>query len=339
MKLGSIVAAGLGDLWFRLLPTGEVPMSRKDVLDPDGGRIACSNVLASTLIHDVLACFDPMSRDNDPTCLARMDPAPRKTALRYAVAIRRRIRRFVAWQESAHGGWSFYGRTSGMSSDSPTTACAAAVLLDGLGPARWSARREATISAYRRKDGRFHTGFRAGRGYGTLRDDGSCSEEPDRVFNAHVLRFAHFYGLERDALNRWLAEELNGNRMIGSPHHPSPMAFYHALARAYRVAFPTPGERLLDELAARILSHRGEDGSLDGRLDTALGVLALLDIERAALLDSEMCNILRRGATGPAQLDPGAYFGGAMGSTVFTRTLELTALARLALVHGHEEQT
>ncbi|MFO7562827.1 MAG: hypothetical protein R6X02_09315 [Enhygromyxa sp.] len=345
-RVGRAIVASLAQVWGGCLPTGEIPMWRSDPLEPSGGRIIASNNLASALVHDTLACFDPSDLEAEPRCLLAVSPRLRQGVVLCAQSVRHQIRRFLAWHESARGAWCFYGRGSGLPGDSPTTACAAVSLLAGSGPRRWSAARHDWIAAHQSAEGSFHTwlfGDRAeaarygAAGYGSRDVEGQPLLPSDRVFNAHILRFAYYYGMDRDARERlltWLAAEASKDDTLGSVHHPKPLCFDHALARALRASFPEVSrEQLVDPLCARILARRDARGWFGGPLSTALAVLALLDLGRGEVLGHETLIALCDSVLEPTRPQaPEPYLVGDLGSRPFNLAHVAAALARLSVL-------
>jgi hypothetical protein len=173
-------------------------------------------------------------------------------------------------------------------------------------------------------------------GYGSIDAAGQPQLQPERVFNAHILRFAYLYGIERswrEQLERLLAAELELPLEQGSAHHPSPACFFHALARAVRVSFPAASQqRLLVPLCARILASR--DGGFGGPLSTALAVLAMHDLDRGEQLGPESLATLCAAVLDRARVEP--YFVGELGSEPFNFALIAAALARASVCFPEE---
>lgn len=287
----AVAATDLSDLLCRAvaavarnqLVTGEIPTYRQNA---DGVLSYCSNVLMSTLAHDALAVFDPASTWADPQAIELVGPAKRRWLTVTAVAVRRRLRDFVAWQERSDSRWQFLGRGSGLAPDAATTACAAAVLVESSSPqsskcAGWQ-RHVAALNAHRAACGRFYTYVcpQVG-GYSWIADDGRRTVGFDRVVNAHVLRFLHLVGEDVDPLLDYLHAELATSELeTGSPDHPNPLVLVHAAARALRGAESERVSRLRELLLRRLLDRvSAPDGTFaGGLLSASLAACALLDL-------------------------------------------------------------
>ncbi len=109
------------------LPSGEFPNYRK--LRNNSWEY-CFSPLVTAYVHDALACFDALSPWLNVQALEQIGPALRPEFSRNITHIRKRIRRFLAWQESPEGTWRFFGSGSGLPPDLDATACAAAALLE-----------------------------------------------------------------------------------------------------------------------------------------------------------------------------------------------------------------
>ncbi len=327
--------------------SGEIPVFRRDA----AGYLAyCLCPLLSTLGHDALALFDPTSRLFDRSIAAILPSVHRIPALATATMVRRKIRGFLAWQQQADGRWSFFGRSSGLSPDAATTACAAAVLLESLPvepPDPWDApppapaprpwrRHVEALGRHRAADGRYFTFLDPhGRGYSSITPEGLPRGGFDRVVNAHVLRFLALAGEDTDELRAYLLAEVEaGDFRTGSTDHPNPLAFFHAVARAWRQPELPDRERLAELLVPRIFELQSPDGDFGGPLSTALAILALAD------LDSEDDRLLLAGAALTAQATSGATWGyesylrQGSGSASFSTCLSLAALGRLLSIFG-----
>jgi hypothetical protein len=277
------ILRGLDEVRRGQLPSGEIPA----VCGIDGEALYCLSPLPSSLAHDFLACFDPASGRCERGTLGLLAPAAGRWLPAAAARVRQRIRAFIAWQELADCRFSFFGRGSGLAPDAGTTACAAAVLLAGGQDDREDAGRQnprrhlAALARHRAAGGRYFTYIdREGRGYGALGPRGEPLGDFDRVVNAHVLRFLALAGEVEVEPAAWLLQEaVNGDFAAGSPDHPNPLVFAHAVARAFGPARLTGHETLAGALAPRVLALQRADGSFGGPLATALAVHALLDLE------------------------------------------------------------
>src|ERR1700739_408245 len=126
MKLSAIenavrtaLRAGLRLVEDELLPHGEIPNYR---CRSSGSWEYCFSPLTSAYVHDALSCFDPLSEWFEPAALAQAGTRWQGPFSRAVVAIRRRIRRFLAWQEDCQGGWRFFGQSSSLPPDLEATA-------------------------------------------------------------------------------------------------------------------------------------------------------------------------------------------------------------------------
>lgn len=341
------LARGLAAVARSQMHSGEIPVFRRD----GSGYLAyCLCPLLSTLGHDTLAIFDPTSRLFDRSVAAFLPPMHRLPALATATMVRRKIRDFLAWQQHPDGRWSFFGRSSGLSPDAATTACAATVILESqppeapdpwdkppppAAPKSWKRHVDA-LDLYRAADGRYFTYIDPhGRGYSSITPEGLPRSGFDRVVNAHVLRFLALAGEDtRDLRTYLMAEAEAGDFRVGSPDHPNPLAFFHAVARAWHQA-ELPGlEDLAELLVPRILDLQHLEGDFGGPLSTALAILALAD------LDCRDEHLLLAGAALADQATAGAtwgyesYLGQGSGSASFTTCASLAALARVLGTFG-----
>ena len=110
------------------LSNGEIPNYRR--IEGDKWEY-CFSPLASAVTHDVLGMLDPLSATFDAQALEQAGEERRMIFGRIVARLRRRIRRFLAWQQRSDGTWRFFGHGSDLPSDLETTACSAAALLDG----------------------------------------------------------------------------------------------------------------------------------------------------------------------------------------------------------------
>jgi hypothetical protein len=301
------------------LANGEIPNYRQLA---NGSWEYCFSPLVSAYVHDALGCFDPLSLWFDSTALDQVDAVRRPTLSRTVTKIRSRIRRFLAWQESARGAWGFFGLGSALPPDIDTTACAAAALLDAP-----IARRERDIERparmllqFRERSGRFDSaGSRGSR-------PEAVTAEIRTVGTANALRYLALAGMETDGLEIVLREELgSGDR---GRHR---MAFLFALARAFRAANLDIGT--IAAAAAGEAIERYLPGSrFAGPLTTALAMHVLLDLnyEGEALTGGRdaLAAILEpmAGRRMEGLADPNC------GSAALTTALAMTALARASAV-------
>jgi hypothetical protein len=353
-RLEPVLLAGLAFLTRRQLPTGEIPSYR---LGPLGERSYLGSPLASALAHGALAALDPSAAACEPAALGLLPPALGQQAGTAAARIRRRIRAYLAWQEGADGRWSFFGRGSGLLPDAETTAAAAAALIEGsLGPApslvgppagttAAATRRSrpersvAALARHRAPDGRFYTYFDPegldpeGRGFSSLGPRGERRGGFDRVVNAHVLRLLALAGEPAPEALAWLlAEAASGAFEAGTPDHPNPLCFAHALARALAEGGLDDRGAGASALVPRLLARQRPEGGFGSPLGTALAATALLDLgyRGESLAGAARALLAAAGEDGafPAE----AYVAQGGGSESLTAALALGALARLAAV-------
>jgi hypothetical protein len=345
---------GLGFVERSQLPTGEIPSYFRIA---GGELLYCLSPFASTLAHDALGCLDPGSPRYERGAVALLSGPAGLRLSAMALQVRRRVRDFVAWQEGADGRFGFFGRGSGLAPDAATTSCAAAVLLeDELGnrgrhlarpsrPAqdapeagRWRRHAEA-LERHRSADGRYFTYVDdEGRGWGALGPIGERLPGFDRVVNAHVLRFLALAGEPAGELAAWLLDEARaGDFSAGSPDHPDPLVFLHAVARAFgQAGLPGLGE-LAAALVPRLLALQQADGGFGNALGTSMAIHALLDLgaEDEEPLASAAAALLRLVAPNGAWTSE-AYVRQGGGSASLSTALAVSALARLIGVLGTE---
>jgi hypothetical protein len=301
------------------LANGEIPNYRQL---PNGSWEYCFSPLMSAYVHDALGCFDPLSLWFDSMALDQVDAARRPILSRTVTKIRSRIRRFLAWQESVRGAWSFFGSGSALPPDIDTTACAASALLDAP-----IARRERDIE----RPARMLLQFREPSGW--LENAGSRGGRPVEltagirtVGTANALRYLALAGMETDGLEIVLREELDsGDR---DRHR---MAFLFALVRAFRAA-----NLDIDTIAAAVtgetIEHYLPGSRFAGPLTTACAMHVLLDLnyEGEALLRGRdaLAAILEptAGRRMEGLADPNC------GSAALTTALAMTALARASAI-------
>ena len=300
------------------LANGEIPNYRQL---PNGSWEYCFSPLVSAYVHDALGCFDPLSLWFDSMALDQLDAARRPILSRTVTKIRSRIRRFLAWQESVRGTWSFFGSGSALGPDIDTTACAAATLLDSP-----IVRRERDIE----RPARMLLRFREPSGW--LENAGSRSG-PDElaaiirnVGTANALRYMALAGMETDGLEMVLREEFDSG---GRDRHR--MAFLFALVRAFRAA-NLDIETIAPAVTGETIEHYLPGSRFAGPLTTAMAMHVLLDLNydgEALLLGRDaLAGILAptAGARMECLADPNC------GSAALTTALAMTALARASAV-------
>ncbi len=327
--LGMILLEGVRSIDRQQLPTGEIPSYRR----AHRGQLEYRrSPFVTTFVYDALGYFDPRCLWFEPRTLHSISPEWRGWFVRSVVQVRRRIRRFVAWQEEAAGRWRFFGRGSGLDPDVDVTSCAAAIMLEVAGPGS-EERRDRYISSvfsYRGEGGRFYSYVnRDLRGYSWMDEQGRPIVGFDRVVNANVLRFFGLAGVEADELMTYLLDEArSGDFRIGSPDYPNPITFFYMLARAWSQAYLPDIEGLAAHLVGPLLEMQAEDGSFGGPLSTGMALSALLDLGYTGeeLGRARRALLLRMLAPGHWGYED--FFINGFGSPPWTSALALSCLGR-----------
>lgn len=294
--LGGQLAAGMETLAGQQLPSGEIPSFRRDA---DGRWQVCPDVLASTLAHDALGCFDPGSPWGESHTTDLLHPTVLPGFLSRVLTLRRRIRGFVAWHEEARGNWHAAGRGSGLGPDAAVTAAAAAVLLEG-GP-------RARHQPWRRHQ-RALTRLRA---------------QADPLTSAHVARFLVLVGQDATEHLAVLARAIEeGESDAGL------MPLAHASARIFRHGLQPGRQAMAEILVPRILPRLAQAGVLE----RSLAISALLDLGFGGPELIAAGRTLGQQLAAPSTVswyDACGPEGGA--SPALTLALALTSLARWAV--------
>ena len=324
--LPELLADGMDALAGTQLPSGEMPSYRRDV----GGRRYRRSILVSTRVHDALGCFDPYSPWGESQATDQLRPAVLPRFLSQVASVRRRIRGFVAWHEEAHGGWRASGRGCGRPLDAAATACAAAVLLEGVHRTRhqpW--RRHLRVLAQFRisaPNGGDATPWYRSRlpALGAPKASGEASGKAvDLVANAHVARLLALTGEEVAPILEALGRAIEGDGRAPA------LELYHAVARVFRHGL-LPGRGAMAEiLVPRILERLGKDD--EDLLSSAMTLTALLDLgfngPELASAGRALHRRLARSAAG-GQGRPGA------GTPALTLALAVSGLARWGVATG-----
>ncbi len=195
------------------LPSGEIPNYRNL---PNGSWEYCFSPLVSAYVHDALACFDALSPRLDAEALEQVAPTARPGFSRAATLIRRRIRRFLAWQESPDGTWRFFGTGSSLAPDLDTTACAAAALIEARGgmSARDIKRTGEALQRLCKEAGRSR--------------EVEIESELQAAGIANALRYFAMTGFETDECGAVLREMIQG-----SPCASNRVLFLYTMSRAH----------------------------------------------------------------------------------------------------------
>lgn len=311
-------------------PSGEILSFRRDAA---GNYVYLRSPFVSTFVHEALECFDPTAPGWLDGSLALFPEGSERELTRTIVALRRRIRGFLSWQEEGCGYWRFFGRGSGIDPDVNSTACAVLALLAGHGTpslSRWE-RQQALILALRSRAGPFYTFLKPGRGgYGWLNDDGLPVVGFDRAVNAEVLRFlVRAERPEAVPLAEWLLEETSGrDARTGSPLYPNPVAFAYVLGRALQEPAVPYHKPLAEALLRLLLDLQRADGGFGGPLSTAMGATTLLTLSHhGAASEAARLAVLR--SCGPDDAWPYEDFvTHGFGAPAWTTALSISFLAR-----------
>jgi hypothetical protein len=264
-------------------PSGEILSYRRDAA---GNYVYYRSPMLSALVHDALGCFDPTSPWWFDGALELVPAQARRRFARSVMAVRRRIRGFLIWQQEAAGWWRFFGRGSGIDPDVTTTALAATALLESYGSqslSRWE-HQLAVVQSFRAPSGRYHTFQRPGHGgYGWMDDAGRPVVGFDRVVNAAVLGWLAATGEANRPHARQLAGQLldeaaGGDLQNGTALYPNPLSFTYHLSRAWAQGDLPERRRLADALVPALLRRQEKAGDFGGPLSTAMAATALLEL-------------------------------------------------------------
>ena len=279
--LVELLMQGAAVIGYEQLPTGEIPCLRRTA---GGAMDYCQSPFVSTFVHDVLGYFDSQCPWIDSQILDKI-PAPSKRWFFSMVSgIRRRIRAFIAWQESMDGTWRFFGRGSGIDPDSSTTACAAAVLLERpvVGPTGKGCQRYLdALKRFRSSEGIYFTFINKDNlGYGWMDKAGYPVVGYDPIVNALILRYLAMVGGDIDTLVEYVENGVNSKDFQKKSRiFLNPLCFYYILARTWsRVQLPGL-KNLASIFTPQILGLQNEGGDFGGPLSTAMALSALLDFE------------------------------------------------------------
>lgn len=186
---------------------------------------------------------------------------------RRVAAMRRRGAAFLLRGQEPSGAWRFFSPKvrRRIDPDNDATGCAAASLR-AMSLCETSERTRRVLLAHRDDEGRLHTWLR-----------GAGPNDVDSVANANALWFLGDDAEARGAA-RWLVSLVNEGRDAGTfPYYETPLALYHAMARA-RFCGATCLDDAAAALRARTLAHQRDDGSFGNALDTAFALCALINL-------------------------------------------------------------
>jgi hypothetical protein len=313
-----LLRQGLRIIWDEQLSHGEIPNYQ---CMADESWQYCFSPLISTYIYDELSCFDPLSGRFEPQAVERSEKARRLPFLRSVAHIRRRIRRFLAWQESSTGGWRFFGQGSGLQPDVDLTACAATVFIDPntspLSPA--TDRRLRDLERFRVVDG-------------TFQSPGSRGEaRPDPVLlwmaNCNVLRYLALAGGDTPALEAAILNAL----VSGAVALDDALLLQYAAARAWRHGRLNSLSTLASSLLPLTLQQQL---SSKAPLSAALAVLALLDLGAPKEEIDQAVSRLLNWWDSPLSQKVEPFCGSRCGSPALTAALTMAAVARSGTAWG-----
>jgi hypothetical protein len=179
---------------------------------------------------------------------------------------------YLLSQQEPPGILQYYSKDSGitLSPDVDDTALAwAALRLFGYSI---SARTLELVRASRNEAGLFNTWIGAPSTW-----VGIDSSDVDVVVNLNALLLFGFAHQSIDAVCRYAVEQASGEFRRGSVYYPSGMAFTYAFSRAYADGGVSCLKDAIPKIRAATLSLQQSDGGWGDDLETALGVLTLLN--------------------------------------------------------------
>ena len=249
--------------------------------------------LFSCWVLEALACWSPSSKELDVMALERVPRSIRPYFVRQIEAICRRLRRFLAWQESSFGTWCFEGGR--MEPDLDTTARATVVLLE---------------NAMCRPSGtRLQLRARALARLGSSVKDSSDPVALLNLFHGLILLGEEVTPL-LEPLSHWTAEAMpTSRRYVGD------LFFLYSLSRVWRRTQHPALEALVSSVGSRLEHTCHSEENLLSPRDTALALLTLLELEQTPLPtlawrvllrcsdnlgDWDEAPMLRHGAVSPA---------------------------------------
>jgi hypothetical protein len=309
---------GIKSIAAEQLPHGEIPNYRRL---SNGGWEYCFSPLVSAYIYNALGCFDPSSGSFDLQALESAGPTHMYTLGRMAMEIRRRIYRFLCWQQCMDGTWRFFGQGSGLPADLDTSCCASSIFLDrrsfdlscGFG------RTLAALSAFPFHDGSFDSPESRGASFAGCRD-------LRRVANANMVRCFGLAGLDHGMLAEGILRDFLGTKSEGRAR----LAWLYALGRAYRQGLVAVLGEIAEPISREMLQSGTAANEFGGPLSTALAFSALLDFgtpETVRQMDTDRLahNIL---AAHRSRLE--TFCEERCGSAALTTAISISALARAA---------
>jgi hypothetical protein len=309
----SALRSGLRLVEDELLSHGEIPNYRRKA---NGSWEYCFSPLTSAYVHDALSCFDPLSDWFDPPALAQTGARWQGPFSQAVSKIRRRIRRFLAWQQDCNGAWRFFGLGSSLPPDLETTACAATALLDNARSREFSClvRCNDILHVFRSPDGSFESP-------GSRGPEDESAPWQRWVATAGAVRYLALSGSS-------LRIALGFTENATTDSH-SRFVLYYVAARAWKQG----GLSGLDQIAAPV-SREFPSSPPRGPLSTALAVTAMLDLNSSAEELEEAAPYLLRWWKSPRERKFEEFCDPLCGSPALTAAVSMAALARLGFVLG-----
>ncbi len=331
--LAAVVPRAVETLLAQQLVSGELPTYRSI---PSGGKLYAPSPCLAALMHDALGPLDPDAPESQPAGLASLAPSARLVAQRGAAWLRTRLRRFLAWHEEADGVFRFHGRASALPPDAASSASALLALAQAPGvPARITRHAQA-LRRFRQADGTYATYVdEDGRAWARIDVDGRALPGVEWAVNAHVLRALSVAGATDEDLLARLHEVLaTGDLAQLSRAHVDPLAFVHAVARAWAHAALPGGPALAARCVPFLLARQRPDGGFGGPLAGALACRALVDLGYDGVALDAAAEHLLASASRSGEWEYEPYLAGGHGSSAFSTTFALGALVAVAARRG-----
>jgi hypothetical protein len=297
------------------LTTGEIPNYRK--LE-NGMWEYFFSPLVSAYVADALAVFDPFSHQFDPFLVEQTAGRRRLEVSGGAARIRRGIRRFLAWQQSADGAWRFLGRGSILPPDLDTTTCCALTLLDRIGAHQGARARQPDLALLRIGQ----TNASASR-YGSREVVRMSDEIVDWIAIINLFRFTVLAGADAESLSAELERRCERHPMSSAPDIP----VLYVLGLTWRQCGLAGFETVRSPYAKALAESQTPEGSFGGPAFTAMGLSALLDFGyEGPAIPSAVRWLQASMNSSPA---PPEEFGDSRcGSPSLTTAIAISALAR-----------
>jgi hypothetical protein len=318
MRISLVLSRALRSIEDDQLSTGEIPNYRR--LPNDMWEYLFSPLI-SAYVAEALAVFDPLSWQFDPFLVEQTAGRRRIEVTQGAARIRRRIRKFLAWQQCVDSSWRFFGRSSTLPPDADTTACSAAALLDRSGVHREAGPRPLEVNLHSLRS----SAAAASRGC-QMEDAGASYDVIDRMANINLYRVTVLTGGDTQF---WNDESLATCRQFArSPESMVPLCYVLGLARWIG---GLPGEAQTAEYAQTLIEFQLSGGSFGGPLRTAMGLGALLNFGYSGHAVGAAVRWLN------GNLDPSAslleeFCGPLCGSPSLTTAVAMHGLARAFLL-------